>query len=202
MASLCSPFSLCFEKKQFCRLCVVFEAVGPSNVRLPAASGPSRFIAHFRVPVFRNTTKIPRKDPWRGENFPAGEGKKKSEILGRVVDQRWVSGMVQDFDRFRVVVDGSPTLQWTAVRNRRLWRANEDGPAPARTHPLGIGAPGSRARGSFPSCSVGWNKHGDSGGVPCSHVPLRSLLLFWNSNVHVARMVRVPPLMKWTLGLA
>ena len=41
--------------------------------------------AHFRVPAFKNTTKIQREDTQRGKkrtNFAAGEEKKKSEILG------------------------------------------------------------------------------------------------------------------------
>ena len=40
---------------------------------------------HFRVPSFKNTTKIPREDPQRGKkrtNFAAGEGKKKERNFG------------------------------------------------------------------------------------------------------------------------
>ena len=41
--------------------------------------------AHLSAPVFKNTTKIQREDTQRGKkrtNFAAGQGKKKSEILG------------------------------------------------------------------------------------------------------------------------
>ena len=58
----------------------------------------------------------------------------------------------------------------------------------------------ARSREEVPLLQRRWNKHGDSAGMPCSHVLLRRLspLHFWNSDVHLARMVRVLPLMKWT----
>ena len=48
----------------------------------------TRAAQHFRVPAFKNTTKIPREDPQRERKrakMGAGEGK-KSEILGGPAD--------------------------------------------------------------------------------------------------------------------
>ena len=91
-------FSLSFGL--FRVILVVFDAPGPSNVhvwssrpRRPGLVGPPGFHttarepkrAHFRVLVFKNTTKIQRKGPTReGEKNKncGGRGKKKSEILG------------------------------------------------------------------------------------------------------------------------
>ena len=82
----------------------MFEASGRSHVhvwssqavvcepRRPGLVGPPGFHttaqepkrANFRVPAFKNTTKIQREDPQRGKKneFSGGRGKKKSEILG------------------------------------------------------------------------------------------------------------------------
>ena len=82
-----------------------FEAPGRSNVhvwssrvvvcepRRPGLVGPPGFHttarepkrAHLSAPVFKNTTKIQREHTQRGKkrtNFAAGQGKKKSVILG------------------------------------------------------------------------------------------------------------------------